>query len=63
MRYRLSSTKELWWYGAFSNRCSLFPTASVIAEFKNEPKGSTTSKGTIHLPIDKRCRLHLLGNS
>ncbi len=26
-------------YGAFSNHCSLFPTASVIAEFNNELKG------------------------
>jgi uncharacterized protein YdhG (YjbR/CyaY superfamily) len=41
------------WYAAFSNHCSLFPTASVIAEFKNELKGFTTSKGTIHFPIDK----------
>ncbi len=41
------------WYAAFSNHCSLFPTASVIEKFKNELKGFTTSKGTIHFPIDK----------
>jgi len=41
------------WFGAFSNHCSLFPTASVIAEFKSELKGYSTSKGTIHFPTDK----------
>jgi uncharacterized protein YdhG (YjbR/CyaY superfamily) len=41
------------WFAAFSNHCSLFPTASVIAEFKNDLKGYSTSKGTIHFPADK----------
>src|ERR1700676_4874935 len=41
------------WFAAFSNHCSLVPTASVIAEVKNELKGSPTSKGTIHFPTDK----------
>ena len=41
------------WFAAFSNHCSLFPTAAVIEEFKNELKGYTTSKGTIQFPIDK----------
>ena len=41
------------WFAAFSNHCSLFPTSSVIAAFKNELKGFSTSKGTIHFPIDK----------
>jgi uncharacterized protein YdhG (YjbR/CyaY superfamily) len=41
------------WFGAFSDHCSLFPTASVIAEFKDELKGFSTSKGTIHFPTDK----------
>ena len=41
------------WYAAFSNHCSLFPTASVIARFKDELKGYTISKGTIQFPIDK----------
>lgn len=41
------------WYAAFSNHCSLFPTASVIEAFKNELKGFSTSKGTIHFPVDK----------
>jgi uncharacterized protein YdhG (YjbR/CyaY superfamily) len=41
------------WFAAFSNHCSFFPTASVIAAFKNELKGFSTSKGTIHFPTDK----------
>jgi len=41
------------WFAAFSNHCSLFPTASVIKEFKNELNGFHTSKGTIHFPVDK----------
>ena len=41
------------WFAAFSNHCSLFPTASVIEAFKNELKGFSTSKGTIHFPTDK----------
>src|SRR5438552_12939007 len=41
------------WFAAFSNHCSLFPTASVIQAFKNELKGFHTSKGTIHFPTDK----------
>jgi len=41
------------WYAAFSNHCSLFPTASVVEAFKEELKGFTTSKGTIHFPTDK----------
>ena len=36
------------WFAAFSNHCSFFPTASVIEAFKNELKGFSTSKGTIH---------------
>jgi uncharacterized protein YdhG (YjbR/CyaY superfamily) len=41
------------WFAAFSNHCSLFPTASVIAEFKDDLKGYSTSKGTVHFPADK----------
>ena len=43
----------LLWFAAFSNHCSLFPTASVIEAFKNELKGFSMSKGTIHFPTDK----------
>jgi uncharacterized protein YdhG (YjbR/CyaY superfamily) len=41
------------WFAAFSDHCSLFPTASVIEAFKKELKGYTTSKGTIQFPVDK----------
>jgi uncharacterized protein YdhG (YjbR/CyaY superfamily) len=41
------------WFAAFSQHCSLFPTASVIEAFKNELKGFVISKGTIQFPIDK----------
>ena len=41
------------WFAAFSDHCSLFPTASVIEAFKNELKGFATSKGTIRFPVDK----------
>jgi uncharacterized protein YdhG (YjbR/CyaY superfamily) len=47
------SNKVLVWFAAFSNHCSLFPTASVIESFKNELKGFSISKGTIHFPTDK----------
>ena len=54
--YRIPAFKYkgvLVWFAAFSNHCSLFPTASVVAAFKNELKGFSTSKGTIHFPTDK----------
>jgi uncharacterized protein YdhG (YjbR/CyaY superfamily) len=41
------------WFAAFSTHCSLFPGSSVIEAFKNELKGFSTSKGTIHFPMDK----------
>jgi uncharacterized protein YdhG (YjbR/CyaY superfamily) len=41
------------WFAAFSDHCSLFPTASVIKAFQNELKGYKTSKGTIHFPVDR----------
>ena len=41
------------WYAAFSDHCSLFPTASVIKKFKDELKNFRLSKGTIHFPVDK----------
>jgi uncharacterized protein YdhG (YjbR/CyaY superfamily) len=52
--------KVLVWYAAFANHCSLFPTAAVIEAFKDELKGSSTSKGTIHFPTDKLMPLALI---
>jgi uncharacterized protein YdhG (YjbR/CyaY superfamily) len=43
----------LLWLAAFSNHCSLFPGAAVIAACKNELKGFRTSKGTIQFPLDR----------
>jgi len=41
------------WFAAFSDHCSLFPTASVIEKFKSDLKRYSTSKGTIQFPTDK----------
>lgn len=41
------------WYAAFSDHCSLFPTAAMIEKFKDELKQLRKSKGTIQFPIDK----------
>jgi uncharacterized protein YdhG (YjbR/CyaY superfamily) len=54
--YRIPAFKHkkvLVWYAAFSDHCSLFPTAAVIGAFKKELKGYSKSKGTIHFPIEK----------
>ena len=48
------------WFAAFSDHCSLFPTASVIEEFKNELKSFSTSKGTIHFPMEKPLPIALI---
>lgn len=45
--------RVLLWYAAFSDHCSLFPTASVIEKLGEELKAYTVSKGTIHFPTDK----------
>lgn len=54
--YRIPAFKyngALLWYAAFKDHCSLFPTAAVVAAFKKELRGFTTSKGTIHFPVDE----------
>lgn len=54
--YRIPAFKYkgvLVWFAAFSDHCSLFPTAAVIESFKSELRGFSTSKGTIHFPTDK----------
>ena len=45
--------KVLVWYAAFSRHCSLFPTAAVIEEFRDELGGIKTSKGTVQFSMDK----------
>jgi uncharacterized protein YdhG (YjbR/CyaY superfamily) len=54
--YRIPAFKYkgvLLWFAAFSDHCSLFPTASVIEAFKNELEGFSTSKGTIQFPTER----------
>jgi uncharacterized protein YdhG (YjbR/CyaY superfamily) len=54
--YRMPAFKYdgiLVWFAAFSDHCSLFPTASVIEAFKEELKGFSLSKGTIRFRADK----------
>lgn len=41
------------WFAAFQKHCSLFPTAAVVEQFKDELEGYTISKGTVQFPIDK----------
>src|SRR5439155_23008631 len=48
------------WFAAFSNHCSLFPTASVVEASKNELKGFSTTKGTINFPTAKPLRTALV---
>lgn len=45
--------KVLAWYAAFSDHCSLFPSASVIEAFRDDLAGFSTSKGTVQFPLDK----------
>ena len=54
--YRIPAFKYngvLVWFAAFSDHCSLFPTAAIVEAFKNELKGFSTSKGTIHFSLDR----------
>jgi uncharacterized protein YdhG (YjbR/CyaY superfamily) len=55
-----SSKGVLVWFAAFSDHCSLFPTASIIEAFKRELNAFSTSKGTIHFPIDKPLPISLI---
>ena len=45
--------KVLVWYAGFASHCSLFPTASVIAQFREDLNGFNVSKGTIQVPLEK----------
>jgi uncharacterized protein YdhG (YjbR/CyaY superfamily) len=56
-RYR---NRVLLWFAAFSDHCSLFPTASVIEQFREELADYSKSKGTIHFPLDKPLPISLL---
>ena len=52
--------KVVVWFAAFSDHCSLFPTAAVIEKFKGELQGFSTSKGTIHFPVEKPLPIALI---
>lgn len=63
MSYRIPALRHngiLVWYAAFSKHCSLFPTASVIAAFKDELKDYSTSKGTVQFSIDQPLPVRLI---
>ena len=54
--YRMPALKYkqvLIWYAAFSEHCSLFPTAAVIDALRDELKPYIASKGTLQFPIGK----------
>lgn len=54
--YQIPAFKDermLVWFAAFSNHCSLFPTNAVIEKFADQLQGFSTSKGTVHFPLDK----------
>ena len=54
--YRIPAFRDngiIIWFAAFTDHCSLFPTASIIRSFKNELMPYSTSKGTIHFPLNK----------
>jgi uncharacterized protein YdhG (YjbR/CyaY superfamily) len=61
--YRMPAFKHkrvLVWFAAFSNHCSLFPTAAIVKEFEKELEGFYTSQGTIQFPPDKRLPVALI---
>jgi uncharacterized protein YdhG (YjbR/CyaY superfamily) len=45
--------RVLVWFAAFAKHCSLFPSARIIEDFKDELDGFTISKGTVQFPLDK----------
>lgn len=61
--YKIPAFKHkrvLVWYAAFAGHYSLFPTAAIIEEFKDDLEGYRTSKGTIHFPADKPLPIALI---
>jgi uncharacterized protein YdhG (YjbR/CyaY superfamily) len=52
--------RVLVWYAGFSKHCSLFPTASVIGEFRDELAGFTVSKGTVQFPMEQALPTELI---
>jgi uncharacterized protein YdhG (YjbR/CyaY superfamily) len=48
------------WFAAFGGHCSLFPTAEIIERFREDLAACSTSKGTIHFPLDKPLPIALI---
>ena len=45
--------KILFTFAAFKNHIGLFPTPAVIVQFSDELSSYTTTKASIHFPLDK----------
>ena len=41
------------WFAAFSDHCSLFPTAAIIDAFRHDLRRFSIAKGTIQFPLNK----------
>ena len=52
--------RVLVWYAAFSSHCSLFPTAAVIEQFRDELKGFPTARGTVQFPANRPIPIRLV---
>jgi uncharacterized protein YdhG (YjbR/CyaY superfamily) len=52
--------KVLVWYAAYVDHYSFFPTAAVIADFKDELMPYSTAKGTVRFPNDKPLPIALI---
>jgi uncharacterized protein YdhG (YjbR/CyaY superfamily) len=52
--------KMLVWYAAFQDHCSLFPTATVVEQFRDDLTRFKTAKGTVQFPLDKPLPLPLI---
>ncbi len=50
------------YFAAFKNHYGFFPTASPIIAFKKELLAYTTSKGSIHFPMNKPIPVKLIQN-
>jgi uncharacterized protein YdhG (YjbR/CyaY superfamily) len=48
------------WYAAFAKHLSLFPTAEVIAEYREELKDFVVSKGTVKFALGKPLPIALI---
>jgi uncharacterized protein YdhG (YjbR/CyaY superfamily) len=56
LSYRIPAFKQkriLVWYAAFAKHCSLFPTAAVLRQFRDELEGFHTSVGTVQFPLNQ----------